>query len=251
VTHDYLVLAGHLGPDQPIYALQSPGLAGGELFDSVGGMASRYLEAVRSVQPRGPYRLGGWCTGGVVAFEMARQLLERGEEVELLVLLDSPAPEPGAVRSDEMEMLAGMVRQLGGASFEIPAEELRGIPVDAWLDRVVELGREKGALPPSFDVEQARRHWQVVRANVHAVESYVPASRCDVRSLLFHATEQPAEIGDRTSLGWERWLPGPLEILEVEGDHAAPVREPGAGLVARYLEVRLAAEEAAAVRSGV
>jgi natural product biosynthesis luciferase-like monooxygenase protein/amino acid adenylation domain-containing protein len=251
VTHDYLVLAGHLGPDQPFYALQSPGLAGGELFDSVPGMATRYLEAVRSVQPRGPYRLGGWCTGGVVAFEMARQLLERGEEVELLVLLDSPAPEPGAVRSDELEMLAGIVRQLTGTGFEIPAEELRGIPPDAWLDRVVELGRERGVLPPSFDIEQARRRWQVVRANVQAVESYVPSSLCDVRSLLFRATEQPVEIGDRTSRGWERWLPGPLEILEVEGDHAAPVREPGARLVARHLEVRLAAEEAAAVRSGV
>lgn len=216
------------------------------MFDSVGAMASRYLEAIRSVQPAGPYRLGGWCTGGVVAFEMARQLLERGEEVDLLALLDSPAPDSGSPRSDEMEVLAGMAGQLG---MEIPEGELRGLPVDAWLDRVVERARERGVLPPSFDVEEARRHWRVVLANVRAVESYVPSSRCEVRSVVFAATGTPA--GDRTSRGWERWLPGPLEILEVSGDHAAPVREPGAGLVAGHLRVRLAAEEAAAVRSGV
>ncbi|HSF41831.1 MAG TPA: MupA/Atu3671 family FMN-dependent luciferase-like monooxygenase [Thermoanaerobaculia bacterium] len=252
VTHDYLTLARELGPEQPFYALQSPGLAGGGLFDSVGEMASRYIEAIRSVQPQGPYRLGGWCTGGVVAFEMARQLLERGEEVDRLLLLDSPAPDPEAtVRSDEREMLAGMVRQLAGAGFEVPEEELSGIPVDDWMDRVVELGRERGVLPPSFDAEQARRHWQVVRANVRAVESYVPKGPCEVRSLLFRATEQPEEIGERTSRGWERWLPGPLEIRDVEGDHAAPVREPGAGLVASHLRVRLAAEETAAVGSGI
>ena len=252
VTHDYLALAGHLGPEQPFYALQSPGLAGGELFDSVEAMASRYLEAIRAVQPRGPYRLGGWCTGGVVAFEMARQLLERGEEVDRLLLLDSPAPDPEAtVRSDEREMLEGMVRQLGGAGFEIPADALSGVPVDDWMDRVVELARERGALPPSFDAAEARRHWQVVRANVRAVESYIPPGPCEVRSLLFRATGQAEEIGERTSRGWERWLPGPLEIRDVEGDHGAPVRDPGAGLVARHLQVRLAAEETAAVGSGV
>jgi thioesterase domain-containing protein len=183
---------------------------------------------------------------------MARQLLERGEEVDRLLLLDSPAPDPeSAVRSDEREMLEGMIRQLGGAGFEIPAEELSGIPTDDWMDRIVELARKRGALPPSFDAAQARRHWQVVRANVRAVESYVPKGPCEVRSLLFRATEQPEEIGERTSRGWERWLSGPLEIRDVEGDHAAPVRDPGAGLVASHLEVRLAAEETAPVGSGV
>jgi amino acid adenylation domain-containing protein len=83
----YRRLVEHLGPDQPFYGLQ--GTAARRLVASNEELAARYLVDVRAVQPRGPYFLGGYCMGGTVAFEMARQLRSAGEEVALLAAVDT------------------------------------------------------------------------------------------------------------------------------------------------------------------
>jgi thioesterase domain-containing protein len=84
-------LARHLGDDQPVYAVTPHGLDGGPLPWSIETMAAERVEALQAIQPRGPYRLGGLCNGGVLAFEMARELERRGESVEALLLVDSRA----------------------------------------------------------------------------------------------------------------------------------------------------------------
>jgi amino acid adenylation domain-containing protein len=78
-------LARHLGPDQPFHVLPPCGLEGQAVPSSYEAMARRHLEALRSVQPEGPYRLGGLCNGGLVAFEMARLLAAQGQRVDVLV----------------------------------------------------------------------------------------------------------------------------------------------------------------------
>ncbi len=85
-------LARHLGADQPVYALQSAGLDGGEQpLERVEQMASRYLTEIRAVQPHGPYHLVGFCLGALIAFEMARQLAAEGEELGLLAVVSHDA----------------------------------------------------------------------------------------------------------------------------------------------------------------
>jgi surfactin family lipopeptide synthetase A len=89
----YRNLARYLGPDQPVYGLQSQGLNGdGRLDTAVEEMASRYLREVTIAQPHGPYVLGGYCLGGIIAFEMAQQLSALGEKVDLVVMLDTYNP---------------------------------------------------------------------------------------------------------------------------------------------------------------
>ncbi|MBX5449709.1 MAG: alpha/beta fold hydrolase, partial [Thermogemmatispora sp.] len=90
-----LELAKHLGDDQPFYAVEPYRFAEGTPPPSFEAMAAAHIEAIRQIQPHGPYRLAGWCNGGLVAYEMARQLQARGEKVELLVLIDPTAPEQG------------------------------------------------------------------------------------------------------------------------------------------------------------
>ncbi len=86
-------LARRLGEDQPFYALQPRGLNGGaRLHGTVEAMANHYVREIRRVQRHGPYLLGGRCLGAVVAYEMARRLEARGEEISLLVALDSGGP---------------------------------------------------------------------------------------------------------------------------------------------------------------
>ena len=81
----YLALARALGAERPVYALEGTG-------KSVASEAATYVEAIRAVWPNGPYLLGGWSTGGVIAFEMGRQLQEHGADVALVALLDSMPP---------------------------------------------------------------------------------------------------------------------------------------------------------------
>ncbi len=89
----YGALARNLGPDQPFYGLQPRGIDGGApLHSSVESMAAHYLRAIRRVQPHGPYLLGGRCLGSLVAYEMARRLRAKGQEVAMLAVLDSSGP---------------------------------------------------------------------------------------------------------------------------------------------------------------
>jgi thioesterase domain-containing protein/acyl carrier protein len=80
-------LARQLGPDQPFYGLQARGLDGeASPFTRVEEMASHYLGEIRAVRPKGPYLIGGTCTGGVVAYEIAQQLVAQGERVTLAIM---------------------------------------------------------------------------------------------------------------------------------------------------------------------
>ncbi|MDQ3255227.1 MAG: amino acid adenylation domain-containing protein [Acidobacteriota bacterium] len=86
-----LNLARHLGADQPFYVLQPHGIDGQPIPSTIEAMATDHLKTLRTFQPEGPYLLGGYCNGGLVAFEMARQLVAQGQKVEQLVLLDASA----------------------------------------------------------------------------------------------------------------------------------------------------------------
>ncbi|MGH9344093.1 MAG: thioesterase domain-containing protein, partial [Terriglobia bacterium] len=86
----YRDLSRSLGPDQPFYGLQSQGLDGScPPLTTVEAMATLYAKEMRSVQPRGPYFIGGYCGGGTIAFEVAQQLRAQGEEIALLALFDT------------------------------------------------------------------------------------------------------------------------------------------------------------------
>jgi acetoacetyl-CoA synthetase len=87
-------LAREMDCDCAVYGIQARGLREGEVFnDSVEAMAVDYVKQIRSVQPHGPYALAGFSLGGLIAFEMARQLLQAGEAIELLALVDSHLDE--------------------------------------------------------------------------------------------------------------------------------------------------------------
>ncbi len=81
-------LARELGSDQPFYALEPYRFEGLRVPPTIETMAAAHLKSLRAVQPEGPYLLGGWCNGGLVAYEMARQLYAAGQTADLLVLMD-------------------------------------------------------------------------------------------------------------------------------------------------------------------
>lgn len=95
-----LNLSRALGADQPFYVLEPYKFEGMRVPPTLEAMASAHIEALRSRQPEGPYLLGGFCNGGLMAYEIARQLHAAGEKVEMLALIDPATPAPhGSVRA--------------------------------------------------------------------------------------------------------------------------------------------------------
>lgn len=96
----YRQFVQHLGSDQPVYGLQSRGLNGDEVSaTSIEEMASSYVREILSLQPEGPYILGGYCLGGLIAYEMAQQLTAAGRQVPMVLMLETynantPFPPP-------------------------------------------------------------------------------------------------------------------------------------------------------------
>jgi thioesterase domain-containing protein len=98
----YARVAEHLGLDQPIWGLQAPWRAHGTTPLKVEEVAHEYIEAMQSVRPEGPYYLCGHSFGGLVAYEMARQLAEQKLEVALLLVIDHPGPDARVTGMDKL-----------------------------------------------------------------------------------------------------------------------------------------------------
>ncbi|HEV2149751.1 MAG TPA: amino acid adenylation domain-containing protein, partial [Longimicrobiaceae bacterium] len=221
-------LAHHLGPEQPFYALQAPGLDGGEPLARVEEMAERYVAALREVQPAGPYALSGWSMGGVVAFEMARQLRAAGDEVEVLALLDAPRAVRAADAEDEAAFLVEALR--GMAEGRLPASfseaRLRALPTRERVEYVRAEAVAAGVLPADVDAGRLHDLLRVRRAHLRALRSYLPGEY-DGRVLFFQAAERPAGAppGDRV-IDWEALCRGGVEVLSAAGDHFTMLQEP-------------------------
>jgi thioesterase domain-containing protein/acyl carrier protein len=242
----YVELSRHLPPERPCLAIEAPGLnQEGDAEVSVEVMAARYLEHVREIQPRGPYSLGGWCFGGVIAFEAARQLSAEGETVDLLAAIDSRAPIPANVpeTADDATLLSWFARDLAvpfGKNLDIPAEELRDRDSEAAFDHILLRAAEIGVLAEDADRAQVLRHFESYLANGIALQTYEPAPT-DVDLLLLRATDEPADYGP--SLGWSELVKGTLQIVDVPGDHNSVMYAPQSEIVGAVLAEHMGVRE--------
>ncbi|HEX8690813.1 MAG TPA: amino acid adenylation domain-containing protein, partial [Longimicrobium sp.] len=240
----YAELARRLGPDQPVYGLRARGLADGERpHAAIPDMAADYLQALRAVQPRGPYQVAGWSMGAVVALEMARQLEDAGEEVSLLAVIDPALPGPDGAPGDEPALLRQFARDLG-----VPAEDLDAVPAEAWeagsersLGSLLERARALHLVPPDLHLDRLERMFGVFRANVEALGSHVPAPFGGEITVLLAGTGDVARASAR-SAAWERLAGRGAVVRSVPGDHFTLLREPHVEEVARELARRLDAD---------
>jgi thioesterase domain-containing protein len=232
-VHSYRDLALRLGGEQPFYGIQAAGLAGGHAVDDLPAMAAQYAAAVEAAAPHGPYLLGGWSFGGVVAFEMARQMLQRGRPVALVALLDSWAPGrlplPAAAREDDIVRL--YLRDQTGLQ-GLDASWLDGEPAGmdeaAALDWLLARAHEIGLLRASVRLAQVRPILDVYRANVRANAAYRPRPG-GVRLTVFRLRTSP----DPTN-GWSSLAGEPVEVHEMAVDHYSMLVPPAvAGLADR------------------
>jgi amino acid adenylation domain-containing protein len=237
----YLDLARHLPPEQPFYALQSPQPGDGSPA-TVEGMAERYLRALRRLRPEGPYRLGGWSMGGLVALAMAQRLAAEGEVVELLALIDTPPPpvEAKPPATDD-ELVAAFVQDLAhllGAEIGIVPEELRALPARERLDRAIELAHAAGVLPQDLGPAQIRPLFEMFAANAQASRAFVRRPYAG-RVALYLAEGTAASSGPEILDGWQRTAEGGVEAVTLPGDHYSLLRRPQVERLGAELTTRL------------
>ncbi|HKN53387.1 MAG TPA: alpha/beta fold hydrolase, partial [Amycolatopsis sp.] len=258
-----LQLARDVGSARPFYGVRAPGYDGGEEpLDTVEELAARYIEAIRLVQPYGPYLLGGHSFGGVVAYEMGRQLREAGEEVTRVVLLDAYVPIPGqplppvddVAAIDELLTMNRLAFTSGGpAGVEIDPE----LAVSEQKERLGRFLGANGSLPVEEHIGNMLRVYQ---ANLEANVKYQPRPS-DLKVTLLKATGgfppvmQPhrntALKLDHPANGWEDVELAELSVVDIPGDHFTMFVAPNDDILASALQVCLADEERRSANTAV
>lgn len=236
----YHDLAERLGGDRPVYALQARGLEGDlEPHATRNELVAECLEAIRGVQTKGPYHLGGWSAGGIMAYELAGSLRNQGEEVGLVALFD--ARSPALLRfdpDDEVGILLGLVdfyNRFFGMKVSLSREELAPLEPDARLQRILDRARQAAMTPTETGLEQLRRFVHVAKANLRITTGYTP-QRYEMPVHLFVATEETAEREAAGSdLGWREVLGDALAVHRVPGDHVSLLAGENAGRLAELL----------------
>jgi amino acid adenylation domain-containing protein len=229
---NYYDLARHLGPDQPVYGLQAQGIDGRRLpFTRIEAMAAHYLSQIRKVQPTGPYFFAGHSGGGVVAFEMARQLMRRGEDVALLALLDTVHPS--------ISRREPSVRQRFRASRRL------GDLLPRWLTRRVgrramAVRRARQLIRNGIFVPDHLREILVFDTFMLALNVYCP-DRYPNKIYLLQAIEGN---GRRLGVGhgWIGVAEKGVEVHDMPGTHLGMMYEPHIGVVAAKLRIIIDAE---------
>ncbi len=224
----YAELAAQLGDRQPFYGLQVPDLD--RPLETVAGLAAHYAEAVVAAAPEGPYRLGGWSMGGVIALEMARQLAEAGRAVELVLAVDLLEP-PGPAREPapgDAALLCWFARDLAG----LARRDWQPVPGDlstpdgrAAIEVLHAEAVRHGVLPPDIDLETLRRIVDRFTRNSRALLTHEPRPY-DGRVRLFRAVDGGASAD--TTARWLRLLSGDARAVELPGDHYSVMRQPHA-----------------------
>jgi thioesterase domain-containing protein len=228
-------LAQRLGPEWPVYGLQARGVDGlQEPHGSIEAMAEAYLAEVRAVQPHGPYLLGGYSGGGVIAFEMAHQLRRAGEAVAAVVLLDTFRPGVATPEARTAAERGGSrLRHLlahGPAYVKAWAKERAQFESWRLRRKLLALPRRAGKPLPV-----ALREVKLTGA-FHAAAEHYGLRPLDVPLVLFTAGARPDDLAHvGPDLGWAPLAAAGLDVRLTTGTHDDLVRAPHVGPLADAL----------------
>jgi acyl transferase domain-containing protein/thioesterase domain-containing protein/acyl carrier protein len=237
----YEPLAKALGPDQPLYAFQSPLVTRLDFPEtSIKELAAMYIKEMRAIFPDGPYMLGGASFGGSVAFEMAQQLVAQGAEPGLVVMFDASAPESGERVDAKDQVLTFWENiQKQGARYLLRKATETKEQWGVWLMRRVHETAYYGCRLAGWELPAAVRFHQVKKIHWQAFEraTFQPYPG---KIALMRAIDRGAENLGRhedPTLGWGRLAGGGLEIYDVDAGHIGMLSDPYVGTIAEKLKM--------------
>ncbi|MCK4840518.1 MAG: amino acid adenylation domain-containing protein, partial [Methylococcales bacterium] len=248
----YQELSQSMGEQRPFYGLQAPNSDAEEYPETIEELAALYIIEIRSVQAQGPYQLGGWSMGGVIAYEIARQLEQEGEQVSTLVLIESHTP--GAVQAFEQDyikthmqhsdgdsetlLLMAFARDLGLGDVEkIVSRSASQYTLTQQLDVIFKQAKQGGLLLADIDSEQLHRLFSVFAANVQAMNNYTPQQyQGSIKLFYVNNANRGVSAPDYAKAeGWSELVQGELHTEKVSGDHYSLLRQPNVQILADKL----------------
>jgi thioesterase domain-containing protein/acyl carrier protein len=236
----YMEFCDRLGSQYDCWGLQAETLRNYTPGNrSIEEIAREYIKKIETVQPQGPYRIAGWCIGGTIAFEMARQLEEKNQEVELLALIDSLPPDDSLATgmkfnlSTELEAVRNCFPEL--------MDELKGIDV---FDRVwPEVLSHAGELhipekfltettaplvpdPERLSIEEFVLYLNMVRTLDNARNNYIPIGKVK-RGVHFFKASDTVMMKDVIDAGkWNTYSETPARVYDIPGNHFSILKMP-------------------------
>jgi len=244
--HDLRQLARELGPDQPFVTLLPPAARQNHQMLRASDLARQAIESIRAIRRHGPYRIGGYCYGGVLAFETARQLMEEGESVSLLALFDTPTPGYPKIarawkrygrRAREIVLqFARGKRSVTARDIAEHAHMLWRIIARRWFARTNRARANAG-----FKDRQPAVEWRSV-----VMREYAPRA---IHAPLVHFLAAGVAVSESVltdrRLGWRDFAKAGFQIIRVPGGHASMLAGANAAILAAELEQVLQAGSAA------
>ncbi|MBV9689955.1 MAG: amino acid adenylation domain-containing protein [Ktedonobacteraceae bacterium] len=226
----YVTLGSYMKSDQPVYAFEESCLSSQwKPCARVEEIAARYLDMMRTFQPQGPYYLGGWSFGGLIAFEMARRLRQKGQKVALLAMIDTYAPLPEYLpQTEDDTCIISWAAKLfafcwpdhpqGYLPSFLPLSTLRQMSVEQQWQYITEI-----AIKVNFadSTEQVKRWIEIYKQHVQANQTYKPGDCYPDRITLLKMVsgQQMTQPFTDSTLGWSHFTSEPIEVCLIEGDH--------------------------------
>lgn len=246
-------LAHLLGADRPFYGLQARGLYGDQdPHKTIEAAAKDYLDEMKIVQPDGPYMLGGFSGGGIIAYEIAQQLIAAGEEVATLAMLDTPLPQRVPLTTRDRAVIQMLELKSGGITYPFK-----------WVARRVawEISKRRNTGENSNHTDETQFHNSAIEAAfLSAVETYELRDWQGPLALFRPPLRGKWHVGRDRWINSERAYVTPdndwgahapmLEVFEVPGDHDSMVLEPNVRVLAARLRRCIDDAENPAARAG-
>lgn len=235
----YVRLTHYLPQDQPLYGLRAAEERLSRPDLTLTDLAADYVAAIRTRQPVGPYYLLGYSQAAMLAWELARQLREQGQEVRLLAIVDYPAdhddymPARGLPRVHEPRQLLRDLPFTWAYDWRLNWSELRA----EWVNRLRQLAAAcgYGTYDPQPDIvaDPIRRGRLDSMLRAYRPEPY------DGDVVLFRARQQCLFCSHDRAMGWDRLVRGRLDVVDIAGIHARMMHDPAVGSLAKHLAKRL------------
>ncbi|MFB2977839.1 thioesterase domain-containing protein [Microseira sp. BLCC-F43] len=244
------VLSRHLGAEQPFYGLEAIGMLGQqEPLTTIEDLATCYIQAISVVQPSGPYFLGGYSFGGLVAFEMAQQLEQQGHEVALLAIIDTMAPTakldiaPANNDTDWIKLCFRIIEYEFRKKLPFVCEQVQKLQPQEQIDYFLETLKAANLISPNVGQEGIRRLVQLWMILAKAAMSYIPRLYRGKITLFRSSEELPLEddrvVNNRFkeyAMGWGEFTTKPIEIYHIPGNHRTMMTEPNCSVLGDKLK---------------
>ncbi|MBI6550296.1 amino acid adenylation domain-containing protein [Xenorhabdus lircayensis] len=238
----YLRMLPHLPTDQPLYALQASGVdIGSSPIASIEEQAKFYIEAIKRVQPNGPYVIGGWSYGGFITFEIANQLIRSGDTVANILILDTMALGSNAQgKASDDALLSWFFWELlwttRGSSLPVQIVPPEIVDLQERFDYITDHAIKIGAIPAGSTKAVMHRLFDVYRTNWQAAAEY--NAGCPNLDITLIRAKEPlptilremhdmirSEYQDPKN-GWGDKTAGKVKVIEIDGNHLTIMEEP-------------------------